>query len=157
METLERLIVEHPFFADMPPADLTLVTGCASNVRYKKGEFIFREQEEADAFYLIRDGRLTLEVAAPGADPIVIQTLKAQDVLGWSWLFPPYRWSFDAGATEDTRVLRFDGKCLRAKCENHPELGYRFMKRFSGLMLERLQATRLELIETHEKLRETPS
>src|SRR5258708_37859914 len=104
METLERILAEHPFFQGLEADYLQLMVSCASNVRFAAGELIFREGEEANKFYLLREGRIVLDVAAPRHATITIQTLGAGEVLGWPRLIPPYRWRFDARATEPTRV-----------------------------------------------------
>jgi CRP-like cAMP-binding protein len=149
LETLERLLAEHDLFHDLDPRYVTLLTGCAANVRFDAGAFLFREGEPADRFFVVREGRVALEIAAPGRGPIVIQTLSEDDVIGYSWLFPPYRWRFDARAIEPTRALALDGECLRGKCDYDPVLGYEMMKRFAGIALERLQATRLQLLDVY--------
>jgi CRP-like cAMP-binding protein len=149
MQTLEPLLAAHPFFKDLQPRHLQLLVGCASNVRFTAGQFIFREGEEAHHFYLIRHGNVTLEIFVPGRGPLTIQTLGENDVLGWSWLFPPYRWMFDARALTLTRAIALDGQCLRGKCEDDHDLGYELVKRFAQVMMERLQATRLQLLDVY--------
>ena len=149
METLEGLIAEHPLFEGMETSHLKLLAGCASNVRFEPGQSVFREGEEANQFYLIRHGKVTLEIHAPPRGSIMIQTLGEGDVLGWSWLFPPYRWKFSAKANELTRAVALDGKCLRGKSEEDHDLGYELQKRFARVIQERLQATRLQLINIY--------
>jgi CRP-like cAMP-binding protein len=122
VETLEPLLAEQPIFRDLAPGDLQLLTGCAKNVRFEAGQVIFREGADADQFYLIREGRVALEVFTPRG-PAPIQTISAGDALGWSWLIPPYKWRFDARAIETTRAFALDGKCLRGKCDGDPRLG----------------------------------
>jgi CRP/FNR family cyclic AMP-dependent transcriptional regulator len=149
MQTLEPILAAHPFFQDLPLHHLQLIVGCASNVRFEAGQFIFREGEEADSFYLIRHGRVALEIMVPERGPLTIQTLEEGDVLGWSWLFPPHRWHFDARTTTLTRAIALDGKCLRTKCEDDHDLGYELVKRFARVIMERLQATRLQLLDVY--------
>lgn len=148
-ETLKGILEQHPFFADLAPAFLQTVTGCAANVRFPAGTKIVNEGDEANHFYLLRAGKIAIEVFAPGHSPLAIQTLSGGDVLGWSWLFPPYRWHFDVRAVEDVRAIALDGKCLRNKCEEDHDLGYELMKRFSAIMVARLQATRLQLLDLY--------
>ena len=150
METLEGLIAEHPFFNGLEMRHFQLLVGCASNVRFEPGQFVFREGEEANQFYLIRHGKVTLEIHAPPRGSIIIQTLDEGDVLGWSWLFPPYRWKFSAKAIESTRAIALDGNCLRGKSEEDHDFGYALLKRFARVIQERLQATRLQLINVYE-------
>ena len=149
METLEGLIAEHPFFNGLEMRHLKLLVGCASNVRFEPGQFVFREGEEANQFYLIRHGKVTLEIHAPPRGSIIIQTLGEGNVLGWSQIFPPYRWKFSARAIELTRAIALDGKCLREKSEEDHDLGYELLKRFARVIQERLQATRLQLINIY--------
>lgn len=149
IETLERLLAEHQFFKDLKEEYLTLIVGCARNAYYKPGEFIFREGEEANEFYIIRDGKVSLEISVPGKEPVVIQTLEDGEVLGWSWIIPPYYWHFDARVIEPTRVIALDGKCLRNKCEEDHSLGYELLKRFVTILEQRLQATRIQLLDLY--------
>jgi CRP/FNR family cyclic AMP-dependent transcriptional regulator len=149
METLERVLSEHAFFAGMDPEYVHLLVGCASNVRFEAGSFIFRQGEEARHFYLIRQGKAALEMAPPNRPPMMIQTVSEGDVLGWSWLIPPHRWRFDARALELTRAFAMDGACLRQKCGQDPRLGYELLRRFSSIIAERLEATCLQLMDVY--------
>ncbi len=149
MQTLEPVLAAHPFFKDLKPEHLQVLVGCASNVRFDGGQYIFKEGEEANTFYLIRHGTVALEMAVPARGGVTVQTINEGDVLGWSWLFPPYRWHFDARATELTRAIALDGKCLRDKCEQDHSLGYELVKRFAQIIERRLQATRLQLLDIY--------
>ncbi len=149
MQTLEPILAAHPFFQDLDPRHLQLIVGCASNVRFDAGQFIFREGEAANQFYLLRHGTVRLEIFVPERGPLIVQTLGAGDVLGWSWLFPPYRWHFDARAATLVRAIALDGTCLRTKCEDDHDLGYALVKRFAHVMMQRLQATRLQLLDIY--------
>jgi CRP-like cAMP-binding protein len=149
VETLEPLLTEHPFFRGLAPDDIQFLTGCAKNARFDAGQVIFREGQDADQFYLVRDGKVALEVFTPGRGAAPILTLDAGDVLGWSWLIPPYKWRFDARAIETTRAFALDGKCLREKCDQDPRLGYELLKRISAIIAERLHATRLQMLDVY--------
>lgn len=149
METLEPLLGEHPFFHDLMPEYIQLITGCAKNVRFGTGQMIFREGEDADLFYLIRDGKVALEIFVPERGSTPILTLGEGDVLGWSWLIPPYKWRFDARAIETTRALALDGKCLRGKCDEDSRLGYELLKRVAAVIAERLHTTRLQMLDVY--------
>ncbi len=149
METLERIIAEHPFFAGLESYYMALVVGCASNIRFAPGAYIFKEGGEANEFYLIRTGKVALEVFAPPHKPIIVATLGEGEILGWSWLLPPYQWKFHAHAVESTRAIALDGKCLRTKCEQNHDLGYEFLKRFAQIIERRLEATRLQLLDVY--------
>lgn len=150
METLRPILAEHPFFRDLAGRHLDLIVGCASNVRFSAGDFIFRHGEEADQFYLVREGMVALEMFVAGRGPVKVQTIGEGDVLGWSWLVPPYRWMFDAKAMEMTRAIALDGKCLRTKCEQDHDLGYQLLKRFVSIVQERLDAARLQILNIYE-------
>jgi len=149
METLEPILAQHPFFQGLDPAYLTLMVGCAANVRFAAGADCFREGEPAETFYLIRHGHVALQVFVPGQGRITIDTIEAGNVLGWSWLFPPYRRHSDAPALELSRAIAFDGACLRAKCDADHDLGYTLMQRFAQVMVQRLQASRLQLLDVY--------
>jgi len=149
METLERIVADHPFFGGLDRQYTELLAGCATNVRYNAGDYIFREGEEANHFYLIREGRVTLEIFAPHRKPIIVETLDGGDILGWSWLMPPYVWKFHAHAIEATRAIALDGKCLRTKCEENHDLGYEIYKRFSQIVGRRLEATCYQLLDIY--------
>lgn len=148
-ETLERILGEQPFLKDINQNYLQLIVGCASNVRFNGGEVICKEGDDAKKFYLVRHGRVALQIYTPDRGSITIQTVEPGEIFGWSWLFPPYRWRFDAHAVELTRAIALDGECLRKKCEEDHSLGYEVLKRFSQVIIERLEATRLQLLDVY--------
>ena len=149
METIENVLTAHPFFTDFPAHYLELVVGCASNVSFGAGEFIFHEGEDARRFYLIREGRVELHIASERRGPLSIVTLREGDILGWSWLFPPYRWKFSARTLDPTRALAMDGQCLREKAEQDHDLGYELLKRFSRVSESRLETMRKQLVSVY--------
>ncbi len=149
METLEPLLAEHEFFKDLRPDYVHLFTECAANVRFDAGEYLFHEGEDANRFYAVRHGRVALEVHIPGRGGATIQTVGPGEVIGWSWLFPPYRWHFDARALDLTRALAFDAVCIRTKCEADHSLGYELMKRLARVFTQRLEASRLQLMDIY--------
>lgn len=149
MEHLARVISEHPFCKGLESRYLDLLTGCASNVLFDKGYHLFREGGEANQFYLIREGKVSLEVFSPERPSLSVETVEAGEVLGWSWLVPPYRWRFGARAVERVRAVAVDGKCLRAKCEKDTRLGYELLRRTVEIMGQRLEATRVRLVDLY--------
>ncbi len=153
MQTLDELIATAPVFAGLCTAHLDLIAGCGVNEHFAAGAELFREGDQADRFFLIREGAVALEIDAPGRGTVVIETLHRGDVVGWSWLFEPYRWQFDGRTSEPTGVVAFDGACLRGKCDADHELGYELMKRFAASITERLQATRLQLLDVYGNAR----
>ena len=149
METMRMPVAEHPFFKGFESQHLDLLAGCASSARFEAGQYIFREGDFSNAFYAIQRGKVALEVFVPGKGSITIQTLSDGDVLGWSWLVPPHKKQFDAQAIEPTQVLKLDAECLRAKCEEYPKLGYELLRRVVQILGQRLQATRLQLLDVY--------
>jgi CRP/FNR family transcriptional regulator, cyclic AMP receptor protein len=149
MKTLDDLIVESPTFAGLDRDELELIAGCARTAQFAADERLFREGDPAQTFFLVRSGRIALDVFVPHRGPVSIETADEGDVLGWSWLFPPYRWHFDARAVGPVRALAFDAVCLRKKCDEDPVLGYDLMSRFAQLAIDRLDATRLRLIDVY--------
>jgi CRP-like cAMP-binding protein len=149
MRKLEDLLDESPVFSGLDPAWRTLVAGCGANVVFPQGEWLFREGDAADTFWLLRRGRVALQVHVPGRGDVAIETIEPGDVVGWSWLFPPYRWQFDARAVEEVHAVAFDGACLRGKSEEDRALGHELMRRFGRVMVDRLQHTRLRLIDVY--------
>ena len=149
METLEKTLADHPFLDGMSPEQISLLVGCARNVVFREGEMIFREGDSANAFFFIRSGQVSIEAHIPQKGAIPIRTRRAGEVFGWSWLLEPYRWRFDARATELTRAIVLDGKCLREKCESDHDLGYAIMKHFAHVIVEILESTRLQLLDVY--------
>jgi len=149
METIEQLLHDVPFFSGLEPEQVALVAGCATNVHFDEDEILFREGEQADVFYLVRHGTVSVEVFVPGRTTTTIETIQAGEMIGWSWLFPPYRWHFDARALVPVRATSFDGACIRGKCEADPALGYALMSRFAQVLIERLQWTRLRMLDVY--------
>lgn len=149
METIEDLLESHPFFAGLGPYALELIAGCASNVHFDAGSLIFDEGEPASRFYVIRDGRVALEVHSPGKGPLIIDTMDGGEVLGWSWLVPPYQYFASARAVTPVRATALDGTCLRGKCEADTDLGYQLLKRVTTVMYQRLQSTRIRLLDIY--------
>jgi CRP/FNR family transcriptional regulator, cyclic AMP receptor protein len=149
IESLAPVLAEHPVLQGLAPAHLELIVGCASNVRFNPGEFIFRAGQEANHFYVVRSGRVSVETFAPQRGAITIETVGDGELLGWSWLIPPFEWHFDARALNLTRAVALDARCLRNKCDADTALGYELLKRFSQVMEQRLEATRLQLLDLY--------
>jgi CRP-like cAMP-binding protein len=147
--SLASVLAEQAFLQGLEPPHVELIVGCASNVRFEPGEFLFRAGDEANQFYVVRSGHVSVESFAPQRGAITIETVSDGDVLGWSWLIPPYQWHFDARALNLTRAIALDARCLRTKCESDPALGFELLKRFSRVMEQRLEATRLQLLDLY--------
>ncbi len=149
METLQPILEKHTFFQGLDKRYLELITGCAANARFDAGEYLFHEGQVAEKFFIVRHGTIALEIAVPGQGQITIQTHEEGDVVGLSWLFPPYTWHFSARAVDLVRVITLDGVCLRNKCEQDSALGYEFMKRFSDMIVRSLDVTRMQLMDLY--------
>jgi CRP/FNR family transcriptional regulator, cyclic AMP receptor protein len=149
MRALDAMLSDVPLFEGLNAEELELLAGCASNIRFREGDPLFREGEPADTFYVVRHGTVALETFVPQLGGVNIQTVEAGEVVGWSWLFEPYRWHLDARALTTVRATAFDAACLRQKCDDDPALGYDLMKRFAQVLIERLQWTRLRLLDVY--------
>jgi|ERR1700694_5603667 len=146
---LEAQIAAHPFLVGIGPQHIRLLTDCAMRSHFNASEVIFREGETANRFYLIEHGRVALESSTLG-EPVKIDEIGDGDLLGWSWLFPPYTWHFSARALENTTAIFFYGTVLRDYCEKDHSLGFELFKRMSVVMLRRLQAARQKLLSVHQ-------
>jgi CRP-like cAMP-binding protein len=145
-EPLAGRVALHPFLAGMNRTQLALLTECAMATHFKKGQTVLREGEFANRFYLIETGKVVLESGTGTGKPLVIETIGPGDLLGWSWMFPPYVWQFTARAVEPTTALFFYGTILREHCEKDHSLGYELFKRMSIVMMKRLQAARKQML-----------
>ncbi len=149
MDSMEELLGGHPFFAGLDADALRLIAGCASNVLFAPGEYIFSQGQAAGRCYVIRAGRVALEVHSPTRGPLSIDTMDEGEVLGWSWLIPPYRYFGDARAVTQVRATVLDGACLRGKCEADAQLGYQLLKRVTAVMYQRLESARVRLLDLY--------
>ena len=144
-KSLQSVLAKHEFLKGLPTPYLELLTGCAKNTRTEAGKFLFQAGENADRFYLIRQGRVAVELPLSRHKTVTIQTLGANELLGWSWLIPPFRWHLAARVLDPVVALSFDGKCIRGKFAKDPDLGYEFYQRFSLVMTRRLEETLLQV------------
>lgn len=144
---VREIILAHPFFKGINPCYVHLLTDCASFVRFGVREDIFREDQDADHFYLIDKGRVSLDTFVPRVGSTTIQTIGPGEALGWSWLYPPYRWQFNARVVDPVEAVAFGALSLREKTEENHDFGYDLAMRVGHVMLLRLQATRRRLVE----------
>lgn len=142
MKTTTSQIADHPFLNSFSQELLNMIVEKAVEVQYEPGEILFKENDPANRFYLLEYGKVALETHVPRDGTMVVQTLEGGDVLGWSWLFPPFVWHFQARALEATNAIVIDGAHLLVLCEKNHELGYELMKRMAQVVIQRLQATR---------------
>jgi CRP/FNR family transcriptional regulator, cyclic AMP receptor protein len=149
IEPLSTRIALHPFLAGMNHTQLTLLTDCAVTRHFSANQIILREGQFANGFYLIETGKVALESETTFGESIPIQIVGAGDLLGWSWMFPPYIWQFTARAIEPSTALFFYAAILRGYCEKDHSLGYELLKRISAVMVTRLQAAHDQMLSIH--------
>lgn len=149
IEGMDSLIRKHRFFAGLDEETIRLLAGCARNVRFDPGQYLFHSGEHAREFYLIRQGRVALELPVPGRTSLTVQTMGEDDLVGVAWLVAPHRWTHDARAVDLVRAVGMDAECLRRKCDADPRVGYEMMQRFVPLLVERLQATSLQVLDVY--------
>jgi sulfhydrogenase subunit beta (sulfur reductase) len=149
VETMRRILAEHPFMKEMGSQYLDVIAECSSIVRFNPGEFIFHTGEDADRFYLIRHGKVAVETLIPERGAVVVQTIGEGETLGWSWFVPPYKWHFDAQAIELTRAIVVEAQYLKDRIEKDPALGYAVERFFSKIIGQRMEATRMQLLDIY--------
>jgi CRP-like cAMP-binding protein len=153
---MDERVAEHSFLKGLGRDQFTLLKDCALPAHFKAGEVIFREGEPAKRFYLITSGKVVLESGEGYGDPVIIETIGAGDLLGWSWMMPPYEWHFTARAIESTEAIFFAGAILREYCERDHSLGFELHQRMSAVMMRRLQAARKKMLEIHAHGKKLP-
>jgi CRP-like cAMP-binding protein len=146
-QTLEDSLSTHAFCSGMDNSFVRFLSDSATELQITKGGVLFQYGKPADKFYLVRKGKVSVQVPALMGPTLEIQTLGEDQLLGWSWLIPPYRWNFQARALEDSDLLEFDGSAILARCQEDPKFGYDVFKRFATLMSERLDAARQKMMD----------
>jgi CRP-like cAMP-binding protein len=147
MQSKDDYLAAHAFFKGLNEDFMKTLSEFATEKRVSEGEVLFQQGKAADKFFLVRKGRVSVQVPALVGPPLELQVLGEDQVLGWSWLIPPYRWNFVARAVEDSDVIEFDGGAILARCEQDPKFGYELFKRFTALMSERLDAARQKMMD----------
>jgi CRP-like cAMP-binding protein len=142
-------LARHPFFAGLADSELAELAGCAVRREFPAGSPMTQEGDEARTFFALLHGKVAVQLHVPGRGLVTLQTLPAGEVLGWSWMLPPAKWTFDAHALQKTMVLEFDGAAVLRLCEAEPRLGFRLMTRMAKVMAGRLQAARLQLLDMY--------
>jgi CRP-like cAMP-binding protein len=143
---LEKILDEHPLFRGMKTQHLRTIGESATVVRFEPGNVVFEEGEPAHRFYLIRTGKVALQLLSYRIEPFTLMTLEQGDIIGWSWLFPPYRWKFTAKALDVTQTISLDGRSVRVRCDEDHDLGYELMKRFAQIIENRVEALSVHLV-----------
>lgn len=149
MKQIADILSEHSFFQGLSPDDLAFIAGCGKNVVFQEKQMIAKHGDPANEFYLIRQGQVAITLDVPPRKPFVFYTLTANDILGLSWLIPPYQWTYTAKVMQTTRAIAIDGACLRKKCEQDPRLGYELMKRLVHALVEREEWARMHLLDVY--------
>lgn len=150
MKKIIDILSEHSFFQGLSSEDLAFIEGCAKNVVFKEGQAIASRGDPADEFYLIRQGQAAITIEIPPHKPFLFQTLGANDILGLSWLIPPYQWTYSCHAMQTTHAIGIHGNCLREKCEKDPRLGFELMKRLVQVLITQEDAARMRILDVYE-------
>ncbi len=143
------ILKNHPFFAGLKTEYIDLIARHAGVDTLKPGEYIFKEGDSAETFYIISLGKVNIEIQVPDSHPFAIQTLRDGDILGWSWFIEPNQWRFSAHAIEKTELIVINGKALKEACEENHDLGYEIFKRLTDVFVQRLEAARHQLLEIY--------
>ena len=149
MDTISPILAAHPFFKGLDSRFLKLVLECADRQTFKPGEYLCRDDEEATKFYVIHQGRVSVEIFRARRGPVTVQSLGETDVLGWLWFEKPYHWHLDAKAKELTRVISLDVGCLRDKCEQNHDFAYELMRRYAHHLAVQFRVTKLQLADMY--------
>lgn len=147
----EELIADHPFLSGLPAETAAAMASCARPMTFETGSLLLSEGAPADTLYLIVEGKVAIEIFAPVRGRVVLDTAGPGHVVGLSWVAPPFRWHFDARALEPVAAVALDSACLREQFREHPAVGYALLERLSALLLHRLQATRVRLLDLYGK------
>jgi len=148
VENIQEELAGTRMFRNLTPKQIRAMVDLGEEVEFADGRALMVEGDPADAFFLIREGFVALEIQTP-TGAITIETLHNGDPVGWSWLFEPYLTHFDARSRGTTRAIKFDAGELRRRCEADAQLGYELMRSFTSVIVERLHATRLQLLDVY--------
>jgi len=149
IESLHEALAGHEVLTGQPEGAVELVAQCARWATFETGQFLLREGEVADTLHLVFSGRVVIEVHQPGGESLSIETVGPGHMVGLSWVSPPYRWHFDARALEPVTTAAIDSECLRTQLEQDPAIGFAILDRLASTLVERLQATRVRLLDLH--------
>src|SRR3989338_3513096 len=127
----------HPFFKGLKAEYVDLISSYSNIDSFKSGEYIFKEGDAAEKFYIISKGKVNIEIQMPNSHPFSLQSLREGDVLGWSWFIAPHQWRFSSRAVEKTELIVIDGNPLKKACETNHDLGYEIYKRLVGIFIQR--------------------
>ena len=148
-EAIVDRIMHHPFFAGLDPTLCCAMAAKAEERTYDVGEMLVREGRPAEEFFLVLDGKVALEIGGADRAVITVETIGRGELLGWSWLVPPYHWRFDARATKPTQVIAINAASARYALAAHPALAYQFLMKLLPVVGERLENTRIQVLDIH--------
>jgi CRP/FNR family transcriptional regulator, cyclic AMP receptor protein len=148
-ESIADRVLRHPFFAGLDPTLVHAMVAKAEDRSYAPGEMLVREGRPAEEFFLVVEGKVALEVGGGDQQVITVETIGRGELLGWSWLVPPFRWRFDARATKPTQVVAINAAAARYALAAHPAFAYQFLTKFLPIIAERLENTRVQLLDIH--------
>ncbi len=149
MKQLENIIIANENFKTLLPEHIEQLASRASIIDLETGAFIFCQDGRADHFYMITKGSVGLEIHASGWGTVTLQSLRSGDLLGWSWMFPPYRWHFDVKTLESTQVIAFDAATVRDHFKKDSDFGCQVMKIVATNMMDRIVAARLQILDLY--------
>jgi len=149
IKTIADILNEHSFFEGLSQEEIQFIAGCGKNVMFHEGQVIAEPGDPADLFYLIREGKVALSIAVPPREPFLFQTFGQKDLVGLSWLIPPYLWTVKVHAVSLTRAIAFDGACIRKKCDEDTNLGYKLLQHIIKILVLREEASRLHLLDVY--------
>jgi CRP/FNR family transcriptional regulator, cyclic AMP receptor protein len=147
METMEPILAAHPFFKGLDSRYLKLILACAARKTFTPGEFLCRDNEAAQSFYVIHHGRVAVEIYRARRGPVTVQTIGEGEVLGWLWFDKPYHWHLDARALDLTRVISLDVPCLLDRCNQDHDFGYELMRRYAHHLAVQFRVTKVQMAD----------
>ncbi len=151
MSGFDSKLAEHSLLNGLSSNHVAVLNRAASSEQVPKGQHIFEQGKEANRFFLIRSGKVTLELYTPQRGPRTIQTLRSGEVFGSSWLVPPFRWRNDARAAEDCELIVFDAKIIKQAMDDDREFGFQLMMRLYVSISQRLDATQKQILELYAR------
>jgi CRP/FNR family cyclic AMP-dependent transcriptional regulator len=152
MNDLRQTIKAHPLFLSMKLEHLDILAVGATEARFEPGQILLRAGEPANQLFLIERGRIVLETRGTEKGRSMVQNLGPGDALGWSWLFPPFGWHFQARVEEPTEAVVLSGAHLLVAAEADHDFGYELMKRVAHLVIHRLESMGKQLLEAQTEL-----
>lgn len=149
MQTISDLLADQPLLKDLESQHLEFIAGCAKNVHFTEGETLFREGQVVDQIYLVRHGRVGIQIHVPGRGPVTLDAVGPGELVGWSGFVEPHCARLDAVALDSVSALALNATCIRSKCEADPRLGYAMLQRVVAVLENRLQAARIQLLDVY--------